>query len=117
MARIHERTINKDLNDPYNHNGVITHLELDVIHDTSIFSSKSLYDLPHLFTFCLINLPFYFLTSEQKFFGQWTSIQFYYVEYGSIILFNLYILIICQNNKSKMSRNSYKRVKLKAFSL
>ena len=27
MARIYERAIKKDLNDPYNHNGVITHLE------------------------------------------------------------------------------------------
>ena len=31
MARIHIRAIHKDLNDPYNHNGVITHLEPDVL--------------------------------------------------------------------------------------
>ena len=31
MARIHVRTIHKDLNDPHNHNGVITHLEPDVL--------------------------------------------------------------------------------------
>ena len=27
MARIHRRTTQKDLNDPDNHNGVVTHLE------------------------------------------------------------------------------------------
>ena len=31
MARIHRRTIQKDLHDPYNHNGVITHLEPDIL--------------------------------------------------------------------------------------
>ena len=34
MARIHRRTIKrkkKDLHDPYNHNGVITHLEPDIL--------------------------------------------------------------------------------------
>ena len=32
MARIHKRTIQKkDLNDPDNHDGVITHLEPDVL--------------------------------------------------------------------------------------
>ena len=31
MARIHRRTIRKDLNDPDNHDGVITHLELDIL--------------------------------------------------------------------------------------
>ena len=31
MARIHIRAIHKDLNDPYNHNDVITHLEPDVL--------------------------------------------------------------------------------------
>ena len=30
MARTH-RTVQKDLNDPDNHNGVITHLELDIL--------------------------------------------------------------------------------------
>ena len=31
MARIHERTKQKDLNDQNNHDGVITHLELDIL--------------------------------------------------------------------------------------
>ena len=31
MARIHRRTIKKDLNDPDNHNGVIIHLEPDIL--------------------------------------------------------------------------------------
>ena len=31
MARIHRRTIKKYLHDPDNHNGVITHLELDIL--------------------------------------------------------------------------------------
>ena len=31
MARIHRRTIRKDVNDPDNHNGVITHLEPDIL--------------------------------------------------------------------------------------
>ena len=31
MARIHRRTIRKNLNDPRNHNGVITHLEPDIL--------------------------------------------------------------------------------------
>ena len=31
MARIHRRTILKDLNDPDNHDGVITHLESDIL--------------------------------------------------------------------------------------
>ena len=36
MARIHRRTVQKnilmkDLNDPDNHNGVITHLEPDIL--------------------------------------------------------------------------------------
>ena len=30
MARIHRRTIKKDLHDPDNHNGVITQLEPDI---------------------------------------------------------------------------------------
>ena len=29
MARIHRRSIQKDLKNPYNHDGVITHLESD----------------------------------------------------------------------------------------
>ena len=31
MARIHRRTIKNNLNDPENHNGVITHLEPDIL--------------------------------------------------------------------------------------
>ena len=31
MARIHRRTVQKDLHDPDNHNGVITHLEPDLL--------------------------------------------------------------------------------------
>ena len=31
MARIHRRTIQKNLHDPDNHNGVITHLEPDIL--------------------------------------------------------------------------------------
>ena len=31
MARIHTRTIQKDLNDPDNHDGVIIHLEPDIL--------------------------------------------------------------------------------------
>ena len=31
MIRIHRRTVQKDLHDPYNHDGVITHLEPDIL--------------------------------------------------------------------------------------
>ena len=31
VARIHRRTIKKDLHDPDNHDGVITHLEPDIL--------------------------------------------------------------------------------------
>ena len=31
MARIHRRTVQKNLRDPDNHNGVITHLEPDIL--------------------------------------------------------------------------------------
>ena len=31
MARIHRRTKQKDLNDSDNHNGVVTHLEPDIL--------------------------------------------------------------------------------------
>ena len=31
MARIHRRTVQKDLHDPDNHYGVITHLEPDIL--------------------------------------------------------------------------------------
>ena len=31
MARIHRRTVQKDIHDPVNHDGVITHLEPDIL--------------------------------------------------------------------------------------
>ena len=31
VARIHRRTVQKDLHDPDNHDGVITHLEPDIL--------------------------------------------------------------------------------------
>ena len=31
MARIHRRTVQKDFHDPDNHDGVITHLEPDIL--------------------------------------------------------------------------------------
>ena len=31
MARIHRRTVQKGLNDPDNHDGVITHLQTDIL--------------------------------------------------------------------------------------
>ena len=31
MARIHRRTVQKNLHDPNNHDGVITHLEPDIL--------------------------------------------------------------------------------------
>ena len=31
MARIHRKTIQKELNDPDNHDGVITNLQLDIL--------------------------------------------------------------------------------------
>ena len=31
MTRIHRRTVKKDFHDPDNHNGVITHLEPDIL--------------------------------------------------------------------------------------
>ena len=31
VARIHRRTVKKDLHDPDNHHGVITHLEPDIL--------------------------------------------------------------------------------------
>ena len=34
MARIHRRTVKKDLHDPDNHNGVITHVEPDILECT-----------------------------------------------------------------------------------
>ena len=34
MARIHRRTIQKDLNDPDNHDGVTTNLEPDILESS-----------------------------------------------------------------------------------
>ena len=31
VARIHRRTVQKELNDPDNHDGVLTHLEPDIL--------------------------------------------------------------------------------------
>ena len=31
VARIHRRTVQKDLHDPDNHDGMVTHLELDIL--------------------------------------------------------------------------------------
>ena len=31
MARLHRKTVQKDLHDPDNHDGVITHLEPDIL--------------------------------------------------------------------------------------
>ena len=31
MARIHRKTVQKDIHDPNNHNGVITHIEPDIL--------------------------------------------------------------------------------------
>ena len=31
MARIHRRTVQKDIHDPDNHDGVVTHLEPDIL--------------------------------------------------------------------------------------
>ena len=42
MARIHIRAIHKDLNDPYNHNGVITHLEPDILEYEVKWASGSI---------------------------------------------------------------------------
>uniref|UniRef100_A0AC11DD69 Uncharacterized protein n=2 Tax=Ovis aries TaxID=9940 RepID=A0AC11DD69_SHEEP len=42
MARIHGRTIQKDLHDPDNHNGVITHLESDILECESKWALESI---------------------------------------------------------------------------
>ena len=48
MARIHRRAIEKDLHDPGNHDGVITHLEPDILESkvkwtlVSIMMSKAI---------------------------------------------------------------------------
>ena len=42
MARLHRRTIQKDFYDPDNHNGVITHLELDILECEVKWASGSI---------------------------------------------------------------------------
>ena len=42
MARIHRITIQKNLNDPDNHNGVITHLEPDILQSEVRLASESI---------------------------------------------------------------------------
>ena len=40
MARIHRKTVQKDLHDPDNHDGVITHLEPDILECEIKWASK-----------------------------------------------------------------------------
>ena len=40
MARIHRKTVQKDLHDPDNHDGVITHLEPDILECEVKWASK-----------------------------------------------------------------------------
>ena len=42
MARIHRRTIQKGLNDPDNHDGVITHLEPDILESQVKWALESI---------------------------------------------------------------------------
>ena len=42
MARIHRKTIQKDLRDPGNHNDVITHLEPDILECKVKWASGSI---------------------------------------------------------------------------
>ena len=42
MARIHRRTIKKDLNDPDNHDGVITCLEPDILESEVKWALESI---------------------------------------------------------------------------
>ena len=42
MARIHRRTIQKDLNDSDNHDGVITHLEPDILECEGKWALRSI---------------------------------------------------------------------------
>ena len=42
MARIHKRTVQKDLLDPDNHNDVITHLESDILECEVTWALKSI---------------------------------------------------------------------------
>ena len=42
MARIHRRTIQKDLHDPDNHDGMITHLEPDILECEAKWASGSI---------------------------------------------------------------------------
>ena len=45
LARIHKRTTQKGLSDPDNHNGVVTHLEPDILdcEDKGLLSLKKHY--------------------------------------------------------------------------
>ena len=42
MAEIHKKLYKKGLNDPYNHNGVITHLETDILECEVQWASGSI---------------------------------------------------------------------------
>ena len=42
MARIHRRTVQKDLHNPGNHDGVITHLEPDILECEVKWALKSI---------------------------------------------------------------------------
>ena len=42
MARIHRRTVQKNLHDPYTHDGVITHLETDILECEVMWASVSI---------------------------------------------------------------------------
>ena len=42
MARIHRRTVRKGLNDPDNHDGVVTHLEPDILEDEVKWALRSI---------------------------------------------------------------------------
>ena len=42
MARIHRRTIQKGHNDPDNHDGVVTHLESDILECEAKWASGSI---------------------------------------------------------------------------
>ena len=42
MARIHRRTLQKDLHDPDNHDGVITHLEPDILECQVVWALGSI---------------------------------------------------------------------------
>ena len=43
VARIHRRTVQKDFHDPDNHDGVITHLEPDILECEDLFCTVLLF--------------------------------------------------------------------------